>query len=142
MHTVEVMTKPVRHNIITTDETKFHTDDADKCIDLLNNIYWFTLANGWLEGYRNSMALDWCIACEMLDLDPVGEAKSMLNVDVDGYADMMERIEKIHEYGYGTDDCPPWYRGNQLDACSQVDWDALITRNMMTDPIPYELRLV
>lgn len=78
--------------------------------------------NLYTKGYRNNMAVDWCIACKVCGIkDPI-EASELLELSSDerkdfedrvwtvsGYTNQWESTGHIWDFAMMTDDWTDWY---------------------------------
>lgn len=51
-------------------ESKFDEVEQTTAVNIINGIVQFVLTNGWKQGYRNDMAVNLCICCKILGVNP------------------------------------------------------------------------
>lgn len=101
-------------------------DDITRAVDMLNNLVDDLKNGGYREGRRNNIAVDLCILCYVLDLDPLEVGgyyiKNETGAKVFSYSvnrkieDLEDRINTISDYLSGWD----YYDIFQF---MMMDWD-------------------
>ncbi len=104
--------------------------DVDEAIEVANGILVFIDKNGWMEGFRNNMAVDLSIACHYIGYDPVllideTMGKSFEDITLSDDEDAEKRLTKVKwylDYGWKHDpsmyyaDKHHWKRMSKLNA--------------------------
>lgn len=83
-------------------DPKFTADDVDKAKRMLTTIINRIRIGGYVEGFRNDIAVDISICCYVLDVDPTdltGEMKRLFELFLsDDEWDLDERLNVIDDY--------------------------------------------
>lgn len=93
----------------------------DKAMKVLVGIFDFVnFDENYIEGWRNDIAVDFCIACKVLDMNP-NVAKGHLNLSTIDMMDLDERINTIIPYA------DSWYMTGNIWNYSLIpyEWEKL-----------------
>ena len=80
-------------------------DDWDKAKHILGCIEKLCQCGGYVQGYRNDIAVDFTCACWVINADPYRVAKE-LSINDEEYRDLEDRINVIYGYCRSWDDEP------------------------------------
>ena len=106
--------------VIYYDDTlkdSYSFSEVEEFVKKLNSICDVLERGMYREGYRNNIAVDLCICCYVLGLEPT-EVAEMAWADSDNkdLADLKERVDVIVEY------LNWWNRSSEIDNYMLVSW--------------------